>query len=182
MHFISSGRTKISFELLYQKIAKDGDSLSFYENCMVLLRDLPSSFVADSGSDSQALLLLDHALYKGFSDFIFDFLRLKNIRIPIVLIEPSPFSRDKLPLRWISENEFQYDFPNLHGLYPILQKINDALKDKEIQHAFEDNVFVKKIEKNRSLKKNPIENIKNHANFSPSFYNLLHFFFLRHIF
>ena len=179
VHFISSGRTKSSFELLYQKIAQDGDSLSFYENGMTLLREMSLSLETDSAPDAmpKSLLLLDYALYKGFSDFIFDFLRLKNILIPIVLINPFAHASDMLPLQWISENEFQYDYPNLHALYPILKKINDALKDTEIVRAFENTPFALESEKTAPAVKNPIERMQNHAHLSPSVYNLLNFFY-----
>ena len=179
MRFVCSGRNRNSFKLLYDKVSDEGDGFFFYEKGLELLNSLSSIDGAD------ALIFLDEEIYKGFLGFVYDFLRVKDWKIPILMIGETIFSETHRAEKWVAENEFQYDIQTLHLLVPVLRKISSALDCHEFRKNFVTKntmlfervnpVETQKIRKNNL---NPVESLRRALNLPPTVFNLFHFLFV----
>ena len=184
MCYVCSGQNKKIFELLYKRFATETDTFVYFDSGMDLLSSLTS------GAVHADILLLDFTVYKSFCDFIYDFLKSRNLKIPIILLGKFLTSEKNLPARWISENEFRYETQTLHTLAPVLKKINNALSDEAIERYFSryrysdeaNSLWFEKIaaagEKQKITKsKNLIEFVRRKTNLPPSVFNLFKFLY-----
>lgn len=167
MCFVCSGRKRNTFELLYQEVSSSDDVFIFYESGLSLLKDLICKNI------SADLLLLEYSLYQGFSDFFYDVLLAKNMKIPIILIGNPFLKRKSLAQRWISENELYYDVQTFHTLRHILQRITEALGLEMIHRLF----FEEAAESSAPKKANLVEIIRKKTALTPVVSNLLNFFY-----
>ncbi|MBQ9206836.1 MAG: helix-turn-helix domain-containing protein [Treponema sp.] len=176
MCFVCSGRSRNAFKILFQKISDTRDGFVFYDTGLSLLKGLSSC------NSSDTLIMLDYDLYKGFSDFIFDFLRVKQLKIPMILIGNPLRDARNSPERWICENELQYDVQTLHTLQPLLKKISCQFETEEIQSLFKNICPVSEnspptLLKTESEKINPVEMLRRSVDLPPSIFHIFSYFY-----
>ena len=179
MHFLSSGKCKKVFEMLYRRVYNGGDKFSFFEDGLSLIREVLNE------KNEAAIIFMDYDLYKGFTDVIYDILKSKNLKIPIILIgDPKRKTTERMNF-WVAVNEFQYDIQTLHLMTTLFKKITEALECSEIKKLiFEtdntgENSVLELSPPVKTVKKNVLEPFRKDANLPPSIYNLLAFLFKR---
>lgn len=172
MRYISSGKNEKAFGLLFQKICGRGDTFEFHPDGLSLLKSLPET------DDAGVLIILEYDVFKGFSDFIFDFLSMRGLRIPLILVGNPPLRTGEQSMRWISENEFQYDVQNFHLLHPLLRRVSDALRSDEVHAVFSEKDSLRETAwRLRGPAKNPIAAVQEKINLPAAAYNLLCFLY-----
>lgn len=175
MRFIFSGKNRELFTKIGCRVCGDEDSYVYYDDGLRLLRDITDGTVCGS------VILLDFNYYKGFSDFIYDFLNEKNMKIPLLFIGNPAFG-DIQAQHWIADNEFRYDIQTLQCFIPLFRRINDILSSPEIHKML---YGVQKISgdagesvlKVRSAKKNLLEMLRNNTALPPAAFNLVAFLY-----
>ena len=179
MHFLCSGKCKKVFEMLYRRVYNGGDKFSFFEDGLSLIREVLNE------KNEISIIFMDYDLYKGFTDVIYDILRSKNLKIPIILIgDPKRKCSERMNF-WLAINEFQYDIQTLHLMTPLFKKITEALECTEIKKLIfetEKSGDIPSMELSppvKTVRKNVLEPFRKDANLPPSIYNLLAFLFKR---
>lgn len=172
MFFACSGKTRGEFEELCKKICGKGDSVVFYASGLELLQKI---VVNPRRTD---LILLDYEFYKGFANLIFDVLKSRDIKIPVIMIGKTLANKKLCTEVWIAENEFRYDVQNFHMLRPVLDRISLAFSSIEEKMPDEISPSLKTEDlRLASREENPIEEMHKKSILPPSIYNLLSFLY-----
>ena len=173
--FSASGRKKC--ELLFSTFSDESDEFMFCKDGLSLL---DSVIFGDRRAD---LIFLDCLLYRNFSDFIYNLLKSKNIRIPIIMFGGENSDSDRRIQNWIAENEIRYDIQNLHLLIPVFTRIDAALRSENVRVMLEEKESRFEDDKERlhlrSKKKQAdlIEDFRKKTDLPPSIHNLLAFLY-----
>ena len=180
MHYLCSGKCKKVFEMLYQSFSNEKDLFNFYEDGLALMQS------AVSRTSEESMILLDYELYKGFSDVIYDVLKARQLKTPVLLIgEPGRNERERVN-RWISINELKYDVQNFHLLVPLLKKISSAVENLKIPSESHSAVpaaaAVPAVSSAtaiplKTVQRNFMAAFRKNASIPPSIYNLLDFLY-----
>ncbi|MBR1722804.1 MAG: helix-turn-helix domain-containing protein [Treponema sp.] len=142
MFFLCSGRNEGPFKILFDKVSVKSDSYLFCQNGLSLLDEL---LMSRTRAD---LIILEWDLYRTFSDVIFNVLKSKNMKIPLILIGKKESDCGKLLADWISLNELKYDIQILESCYQVLKRISLAVELLDMGRNVQVQVPLKKKNRN----------------------------------
>ncbi|WP_294429768.1 hypothetical protein [uncultured Treponema sp.] len=183
MRFLCSGRERKPFEVLCGLLSDERVSLDFCEDGLSLLQKVIL------GAHHPDVIILDYALYKGFSELIFNLLASKNLIIPVLLFGEKVQGKDAMIANWISDNELHFNNQTFHDKILLFNKISLALQNDELKsllytppllkNDFEDLPASLPSEKLivKSKRENLLEHVLNKNSFSPSVFHLLSFMY-----
>ena len=127
MRVLCSGQGRKAFELLCGFLSDEEMYLDYCKDGLSLFQKVIYEV------QHPEVIILDYALYKGFSDLIFNLLASKNLKIPVILLGEKVHGVEQRISSWISENEFQFDLQSLHEKVPLFKKISLALENEELK-------------------------------------------------
>ncbi len=83
----------------------------------------------NSNSGERCALILDHFLYGRYKRCLYRLLSSAGLRIPLIFYNAPDIEPSCRFLRWLSENEIEYECMDFDPFIPLFEKIDMALAD-----------------------------------------------------
>lgn len=162
MNFVFCSLNQNLFEVFKNLLCSPTDSMLHYTRALDFISDLLDSKILCD------ILIFDAADFLRYKKFIFTFMRDSGSQIPVVFVNEDSEKKGR-EIKWLFENELNYNKPCLHHLSALFEKINRISELPVFKKAA--------INKNDGelIQKNPPE-LKSKFHFSPVNQKLYTFF------
>ncbi len=129
MKYLLSGLDQDFLRTLSSRSCNSSDMCFFYDEPLSLV-----SAVLEDGlvkKSEQCLMILDYDLYGQFKKCFYRLLFDAGFKIPIVIFNAPGVDPSCRMLRWLSENEIEYECLDFGSFVPIFEKLDFILSEME---------------------------------------------------
>lgn len=123
MKFLFSGYENDILNQLAKRVCSENDEFTFYDDPLEMMADLLEA------SPHLKILILDYYFYRYFKKYLFKILIDAGMRVPIVFYNDPDVDPRCRELRWLSENELEYECMGTEPYIRLFEKLDVILRD-----------------------------------------------------